>query len=95
MFLLRNQPVSSPVPVYINNHAHGSGQQEYNAVDIGGLIDFNGITALVQQAIARLPANQQIRPGEVWGYYLKVHVTEHTAEAVIVKPYPYKTWAWR
>lgn len=87
----------NPMDQYKVNGSHNqgySGAGEYNAVDIGGVIDHAALTALVQQAAARLPANQQLKVGENWGYYIQVHVTEGHGQAVIVRPYPYKTWGW-
>lgn len=91
MYLVRNKPVGHGY-----SSSHRGGADEYGAVDIGGVLDFPALTAVIQQAISRLPAHQQVRAGENWGYSLKVHVTEGTAsEAVVVRPYPYKTWGWR
>lgn len=87
--LFLNKPVQTG-----SAHYHSNANADYNAIDIGGTLDLNQVTALVQQAASRLPANQQLRPGEVWGYQITVHVTERTAQAVLVRPYPYRTWGW-
>jgi len=77
-----------------DRYSHDDEYTEYVAVDIGSLLNFEQLTALIQQAAAKLPASQQLKAGENWGYYIQVHTKDRTAVANIVRPYPYKTWAW-
>lgn len=69
-------------------------QAEYEEVDIGGTLDMNAVTELVRRAAAMLPPSQAGIAQGNWGFYIQVHTGDRTVEAVIVKPYPYKSWGW-
>lgn len=64
------------------------------AVDIGGLLDVEALTQIVLQAVSRLPAAKQRFATGNWGYNIRAHTGNRKFEAVVVRPYPYKTWGW-